>query len=165
MNRRRRQGREPRRRGHQPVIAARMGGIEPRHFLSSGLAAPPSDANAVPFTAAYIDVAGNLIGHMRANVAAEPVRRTLAARSIELTDDPGMIDMRRFALPRDTMHQQQWLAVLEELPVEESTNAPGDVPNDEAHQPYAYAFFNHLADRRMPAESRFTSGASLDGLG
>src|SRR3954452_5091665 len=32
-----------------PAVAARMGALEPRHFLSAGLAAMPSDANGVPF--------------------------------------------------------------------------------------------------------------------
>src|SRR3954451_4132420 len=147
-----------------PLVAARMGGIDPRHLLSSALGALPSDANGVPFTAAYVDVGGNLIANMRANVAAEAIGRSLVTRLLEMTDDPGMIDMLRFALARDTMHQQQWLAVLEELPAEESTNAPGDVPNDADHQKYAYAFFNHN-DMPLPDDARFLSGPSLDGLG
>jgi hypothetical protein len=32
-----------------------------------------------------------------------------------LTDDPGMKDMLQFLIARDTMHQNQWLAVIEEL--------------------------------------------------
>src|SRR5829696_7643978 len=32
-----------------PAVAARMGALEPRHFLSGGLGAMPSDANGVPF--------------------------------------------------------------------------------------------------------------------
>src|ERR1700710_851828 len=98
-----------------PTVAARMGGMEPRHFLSAGLAALPSDANGVPFNAGYIDAAGNLIANMYANCAAEAVGRTLATRLLELTDDPGMEDMLRFLIARDTMHQQQWMAVIEEL--------------------------------------------------
>src|SRR5436305_8199333 len=43
-----------------PLVSARMGGVEPRHFLSGGLSAMPSDANGVPFNAACIDVGGNL---------------------------------------------------------------------------------------------------------
>src|SRR3954454_4631682 len=147
-----------------PLVAARMGGVEPRHFLSSGLAAMPSDANGVQFSAACIDVGGNLIANMRANVAAEAIGRTLVTRLLELTDDPGMIDMLRFALARDTMHQQQWLAVLEELGPEEIFNAPGDVPNHSDHEQYAYAFFNH-SDTALPEDARFVSGPSLDGLG
>jgi Mn-containing catalase len=34
-----------------PAVAARMGALEPRHFLTGGLSALPSDANGVPFSA------------------------------------------------------------------------------------------------------------------
>src|SRR3954470_17647807 len=81
-----------------PAVAARMGALEPRHFLSAGLAATPADANGVPFTAASLDIAGNLIANMRANVAAEALGRTLATRLLELTDDPGMKDLLRFLI-------------------------------------------------------------------
>jgi Mn-containing catalase len=148
-----------------PAVAARMSGLEPRHFLSGGLAAMPSDANGVPFNANCIDAAGNLIANMRANVAAEAVGRTLATRLLELTDDPGMQDMLRFLIARDTMHQQQWLAVLEELPVDQATNAPGDFENEGLYEEHAYAFLNHLGDRSVDDGARWSSGPSLDGKG
>ena len=148
-----------------PAVAARMGALEPRHFLSGGLSALPSDANGVPFNANCVDAGGNLIANMRANVAAEAVGRTLATRLYELTDDPGMQDMLRFLIARDTMHQQQWLAVLEELGPEMATNAPGDFENEGEHAKHAYAFFDHLMDRSLPADARFVSGPSLDGKG
>src|SRR3954447_5999826 len=148
-----------------PAVAARMGALEPRHFLSGGLSAMPSDANGVPFNAACIDAGGNLIANMRANVAAEAIGRTLACRLLEMTDDPGMRDMLRFLIARDTMHQQQWLAVLEELGPEMATNAPGDFENEPPHDANAYAFFNHLMDEPMPADARWTSGPSFDGKG
>jgi Mn-containing catalase len=148
-----------------PAVAARMGGLEPRHFLTGGLSALPSDANGVPFNAVSVDAAGNLIANMRANVAAEAVGRTLAARLYELTDDPGMKDLLRFLIARDTMHQQQWLAVLEELPAEQALNAPGDFENEGEDAANAYAFFDHLADRDVDPAARFTSGPSLDGKG
>ncbi|MCV5961361.1 manganese catalase family protein, partial [Escherichia coli] len=75
----------------------------------------PSDSNGVPFNAACIDVGGNLVANMHANVAAEAIGRTLASRLREATDDPGMKDMLSFLIARDTMHQQQWLAAAEEL--------------------------------------------------
>lgn len=148
-----------------PAVAARMGALEPRHFLTGGLSALPSDANGVPFSAGYVDTAGNLIANMRANVAAEAVGRTLAARLHELTDDAGMKDLLRFLIARDTMHQQQWLAVLEELPAEQALNAPGDFENTGADAESAYAFFDHLADRDVDRTARFASGPSLDGKG
>jgi len=52
---------------------------------------------------------------MYTNVAAESIGRALATRLWEITEDPGMKDMLSFMIARDTMHQQQWLAVIEEL--------------------------------------------------
>jgi Mn-containing catalase len=146
-----------------PLVAARMGGIEPRHFLSGGLSAMPSDANGVPFNAACIDVGGNLLANMRANVAAEAIGRTLAARLRELTDDPGMKDLLSFLIARDTMHQQQWLAAIEELG-DANQNAPNDVADEGDYHKYAYAFFGH-ADAPMEPGARWLSGRSLDGKG
>ena len=83
-----------------------MGGVEPRHYLSGAFSAMPADANGVPFNAACIDVGGNLLSNLRANVASESIRRSLAARLRELTDDPGMKDLLSFLIARDTMHQQ-----------------------------------------------------------
>jgi Mn-containing catalase len=148
-----------------PAVAARMGALEPRHFLSGGLSAMPSDANGVPFNANCVDAGGNLIANMRANVAAEAIGRTLATRLLELTDDPGMKDMLKFLIARDTMHQQQWLAVLEELGPEQATNAPGDYENEPDYRQHAYAFLNHLMDTPLPRDARWTSGPSLDGKG
>jgi Mn-containing catalase len=148
-----------------PAVAARMGALEPRHFLSAGLGALPSDANGVPFSTASVDTGGNLIADMRANVAAEAIGRTLAVRLFELTDDPGMKDLLRFLIARDTMHQQQWLAVLEELGPEMATNAPGDFENEGEYREHAYAFFNHLMDSDAPTEGRWTSGPTFDGKG
>jgi len=148
-----------------PIVAARMGALEPRHFLTAGLAAMPSDANGVPFNAACIDVGGNLIANMRANVAAEAIGRTLACRLLEMTDDPGMKDMLRFLIARDTMHQQQWLAVLEELGPEMATNAPGDFENTDEFADHAYNFINHHMDKEIDPSARFASGQSFDGKG
>jgi hypothetical protein len=44
------------------------------------------------------------------------------------------------------MHQQQWLAVLEELGPELATNAPGENESAPEHQRDAYGFFNHLGN-------------------
>lgn len=148
-----------------PAVAARMGALEPRHFLSGGLAAMPSDANGVPFTTASVDTGGNLIANMRANVAAEAIGRTLAARLYELTDDPGMKDLLKYLIARDTMHQQQWLAVLEELGPEMANNAPGDFENEDEYAKHAYSFINHAPDGEIDPGSRWLSGPTLDGKG
>jgi Mn-containing catalase len=140
-----------------------MGGVEPRHYLTGGLAAMPADANGVPFNANCIDVAGNMTANMRANVAAEAVGRTLAARLREMTDDPGMKDMLSFLIARDTMHQQQWLAAIEDLG-DTNASAPNDVLDEGDYKQYAYAFFGH-GDEPMDPAARWLSGPSLDGRG
>src|SRR3954453_1727101 len=147
------------------AVAARMGALEPRHFLSAGLAAMPSDANGVPFNANCVDAGGNLIADMRANVAAEAIGRTLATRLLELTDDPGMKDMLNFLIARDTMHQQKWLPGARGARPERATNAPGYYENTPDHRRHAYAFLNHNMDSPMPPDARWTSGVSPEGKG
>lgn len=98
-----------------PVAGAVLSGMDMRHILSTGLAAMPSDANGVPFNMSHIYASGNIAGDMYCNVAAEATGRNLAVPLYNSTDDPGMKDMLEFNIARDTMHQEQWLAVLEEL--------------------------------------------------
>jgi Mn-containing catalase len=100
---------------------------------------------------------------MRANVAAESIGRTLAARLRELTDDPGMKDMLSFLIARDTMHQQQWLAAIEDAGDKDGV-APNDVPDTEEHAKYAYQFFGH-GEEPMAEDARWLSGRSPDGKG
>jgi Mn-containing catalase len=146
-----------------PLVSARMGGVEPRHYLTAGLAAMPADANGVPFNAACIDVGGNLTANMRANVAAEAIGRTLAARLREMTDDPGMKDMLSYLIARDTMHQQQWMAAIEEIG-DTFASAPNDVLDEGEYARHAYAFFNHT-DSPDAEMGRWAQGPSLDGKG
>jgi Mn-containing catalase len=50
----------------------------------------------------------------RARFAAESIGRTLAVRLYNATADEGMQKMLSYLIARDTMHQQQWLAIIEE---------------------------------------------------
>src|SRR5690606_10468002 len=76
-----------------PVVKEIMGGMDPRHYLSAGLAARASDANGVPCSGAWVVASGNLAADMYANVMAESTGRLSATRLWESTDDPGMKDM------------------------------------------------------------------------
>lgn len=111
-----------------PAIQAMLGGQDPRHYLSAGAAAMPVNSDGVPFDMSHIYASGNLAADMYANVAAESTGRLLATRLYELTDDPGMKDMLSFLIARDAMHQQQWLAVLEELGGEQALPIPDSFP-------------------------------------
>src|SRR3954447_9298349 len=146
-----------------PAVEAVLGGQDPRHVLSSGLGAMPVDSNGVPFTGAYVVATGNLAADMHANVTAEGGGRVLATRLYEMTDDPGMKEMLSFLIARDTMHQNQWQAVLEELK-DMGMPVPSDFPQEEEAQEFAYDFFVH-SDGEVPEDARWTSGPSVDSKG
>jgi Mn-containing catalase len=122
-----------------PMVGAILGGIDPCHVLSTGLAATTSDSNGVPFNGSWVVATGNLVSDMYANVAAEASGRLLATRLWEMTDDPGMKDMLSFLIARDTMHQNQWLAVIEEL--EDALPIPDDFPQTQEKQEVSYTYF------------------------
>lgn len=92
-----------------------LNGVDLRHMLSTGLAALPSDSNGLPFDASHVYASGNIAADMLANVTAEATGRTLAVRLYNMTDDPGMHEMLSFLIARDTMHQNQFMAAIEEM--------------------------------------------------
>ncbi|WP_019949463.1 manganese catalase family protein [Hymenobacter aerophilus] len=147
------------------AIGAVMGGMDVRHILSSGLSAMAVDANGVPFNGSWVVGSGNLAADMYANVMAESTGRLLATRLWEATDDPGMKDMLAFLIARDTMHQNQWLAVLEELGGPTGVHPiPNSFPQSEELQQYSYAFMSTSINGET-APGRWTSGPSIDGKG
>jgi Mn-containing catalase len=145
------------------AVAAIMGGQSARHVLSSGLGAMPVDSDGNPFDGSWCVATGNLAADMHANVTAEGGGRLLATRLYEMTDDPGMKDMLSFLIARDTMHQNQWMAVLEELK-DMGMPVPSDFPQEQEQQEYSYAFFVH-SDAPVPDDARWTSGPSVDSKG
>jgi Mn-containing catalase len=148
------------------AVAAVLGGMNPRHFLSAGLSATPENANGVPFNCSHVYASGNIAGDMLANATAEATGRTLACRLYEMTDDPGMKDMLSFLIARDTMHQQQWLAVIEELGgFKEQLPVPNSFPQSKENQEFSYVFMNSNVDGSINVSGRFTEGSSLDGKG
>ncbi|MGF1622735.1 MAG: manganese catalase family protein [Rhodomicrobiaceae bacterium] len=146
-----------------PIVHAILAGMNPRHVLSSGLAAMPVNSNGVPFDMSHVYATGNIAADMLANVTAEAGGRVLASRLYNMTDDPGMKDMLSFLIARDTMHQEQWLAVIEELGgLEEALPIPNSTPPEHEATEYSYTFMNTLLDKDAP-EGRWSSGPSLDG--
>ena len=141
-----------------------LNGMDMRHILSTGLAALPSDANGVPFDASHVYASGNIAADMYANVTAESSGRALAVRLYNMTDDPGMRDMLSFLIARDTMHQQQWLAAIEELGGKEALPIPNSFPQEKENQEFSYVYLGHMTDDSIP-EGRWSSGPSMDGKG
>lgn len=149
-----------------PMVAAIFGGMNMRHYLSTGMAATTEDANGTPFDASHVYASGNLASDMYCNVAAEATGRVLACRLYEMTDDPGMKDMLSFLIARDTMHQQQWLAVIEELGgYEGALPIPNSFPQSKEVQDFSYAYVATGVEGAPVPEGRFTQGRSLDGRG
>ena len=145
------------------LVEAIMGGQDPRHVLSSGLAAMPVDSNGLPFNGSWVVATGNLAADMHSNVAAEGAGRLLATRLYEMTDDSGMKDMLSFLIARDTMHQNQWMAVLEEFE-DMGMPVPVDFPQELEKQELSYSFFVH-SDAPVPEDARWVNGPSVDGKG
>src|SRR3954454_22038843 len=155
-----------------PVVNAVMGGERPRHMvegmlhkhlLSTGLSAFPGNSDGLPFDCSHVYASGNLAGDMFANIAAEATGRTLAVRLFNAAHDPGMKDMLSFLIARDTMHQQQWLAVIEELGAGKALPIPNSFDQSQEKQEFSYAFFATRVDGALPPEGRFNTGPSLDG--
>ncbi|WP_106478661.1 manganese catalase family protein [Phytohalomonas tamaricis] len=147
------------------VVHAILGGMNPRHVLSSGMAAMPVNANGVPFDMSHIYASGNVAADMLANVTAESTGRVLASRLYNMTEDKGMKDMLSFLIARDTMHQQQWLAVIEELGgLPASLPIPNSTPEAHENMEHSYYVLNTSLDKELP-EGRWSSGPSFDGRG
>ncbi|MGK9055521.1 manganese catalase family protein [Neorhizobium petrolearium] len=149
-----------------PVGGAVLGGINLKNLLSAGLSAMPVDSDGVPFDMSHIYASGNIAADMTANVAAESTGRVLAVRLYNMTSDPGMKDMLSFLIARDTMHQNQWLAALEELGGTTSAfPIPNSFPQEQEQKEFSYAFLGFQADGSDPVAGRWSQGTSVDGKG
>lgn len=149
------------------IVNAVLGGMDVRQIISSGLSAMATDANGNPFNGSWVVGTGNIVADMYANVAAEAGGRGLVARLKNFTNDPGMKDTLSFLLARDTMHQQQWLAVIEELGGNaKNLPIPNTVPDEPDVEKFSHAFISTNIDKKAAVpEGRWTSGPSLDGKG
>ena len=148
------------------AVGAIMGGMNLKNLLSAGLSAMPVDSDGVPFNMSHIYASGNIAADMTANVAAEATGRTLAVRLYNMTDDTGMKDMLQYLIARDTMHQNQWLAALEELGgMTGAFPIPNSHPQAEEKTDFSYAYLGFQADGSAPAPGRWSEGQSIDGKG
>ncbi|HEX9979011.1 MAG TPA: manganese catalase family protein [Flavobacterium sp.] len=154
-----------------PILEAIMGGADPRHYLSAGMAALAADSNGVPFNGSWVVGSGNLAADMYANVMAESTGRVLATRLWNSTNDKGMKDMLSFLIARDTMHQNQWLAVLEEIGgFEGNIPIPNTFPQTEENHKFAYTFLStniatEVNDDNNSHQGRWATGQSIDKKG
>lgn len=159
-----------------PIIGAVMGGSNPRemimasmnpqHGIVSGLGAMPADSVGFPWNGRFIVASGNLLADFRSNLHAESQGRLQAVRLYEMSNDPGVKDTLSFMIARDTMHQNQWLAAIEELEKDnlETTPVPSSFPLELEKREFAYQFWNH-SEGTQSSEGRWAKGQSMDGRG
>jgi Mn-containing catalase len=151
-----------------PALAAVIGGMNVQAAIVGGGGATPSDSAGVPWNGRYIVASGNLLADFRANVAAESQGRLQAIRLYEMTDDRGVKDLLSFMIARDTMHQNQWLAAIEQLKEDglEQTPCPSDFPPELENQTYSYQYWACSGDGASDSkQGRWASGPSMDGRG
>jgi Mn-containing catalase len=143
-----------------------IGGMNPQHAIVSGLGATPTDSVGFPWTSRYIIASGNLLADFRFNVTAESQGRLQVARLYGMTTDRGVRDLLSFLLARDTMHQNQWLAAINELEADglDMTPTPGNFPRELEMQSVAYQYMN-FSEGEESREGRWADGPSYDGHG
>ena len=126
-----------------PVVGAVLGGMDPQQAIVAG---------------------GNLLADFRANAAAEAQGRMQTARLYNMTDDPGVRNMLKFNLARDTLHQNLWLKAIEELQAGglETTVVPNAL-FDEEYAEHATSVW-HLSDGTAGHEGSWAAGPQPDGL-
>jgi Mn-containing catalase len=145
-----------------PVINAALGGMNPQHVIVSGLGATPTDSVGYPWNSRYTIASGNLLADFRANLNAESQGRLQVVRLYESTTDKGVRDMLSFLIARDTMHQNQWMAAIEELEMNQKAIVPSTFPQDLEKQDVSYSFMN-FSDGEESKLGRWASGSSMDG--
>lgn len=59
-----------------------------------------------------------------------------------MTTDKGVRDMLSFLIARDTMHQNQWMAAIEELEMNQKAVVPSTFPQDLEKKEVSYSFMN-----------------------
>jgi Mn-containing catalase len=152
--------------GGARVEDAILAGMNPQHLIVAGSGPRPSDSAGNPWTAGYMCASGNLLADFRFNVTAESQGRLQVARLYNMTDDAGVRDMLSFLIARDTMHQNQWLAAIEELQTDglEFTPVPSNFPQDLEKQEVAYTFVT-ASDGAASTNGSWSQGPSPDGRG
>ena len=156
--------------GSSPGVMAVMVGMNPQHMIVSGLSAMIADSNGNPWSGSFVTASGNIAADLYVNAISEMHGRLQASRVYELTDDPGIRDTLSFMLARDLLHQEQWLAAIEELGGPTAVlPIPGQLTADTLgkNEKYAYAVMSYAQN---PADTttgkgRWANGPAIDGKG
>ena len=84
------------------------------HYAEHGLDLYPTDANGVPFTAAYFAAVGDPVANLSEDMAAEQKARAVYENLINLTNDPDVIGPLLFLRQREVIHFNRFKSLYEE---------------------------------------------------
>ena len=152
--------------GANGISEHKVAAMNPKHLIASGTGALPTDSVGYPWNGNYIIASGNLLADFRANVAAESQGRLQAIRIYEMAEDEGLKKMLEFMIARDTMHQNQWLAAIEELQKDglEEVIAPSNFDRSRENQSVSYQYWD-LSEGNESQQGAWAQGTAPDGKG
>lgn len=77
-----------------------------------------------------------------------------------------MREMLAYLIARETMHQNQWQAVIEELDEERpQMPVPNSFPQEAENQDFNYVYLGFTDDGAEPPHGRWSEGPSIEGKG
>ncbi len=94
----------------EEIKEAGLGG----HYAEHGRAIFPTDANGVPFTAAYFSTTGDPIADLEEDLAAEQKARAVYENLMDLTNDPDILAPLSFLRQREVIHFRRFKELYDE---------------------------------------------------
>src|SRR4051812_24176703 len=152
--------------GGARIEDALVAGMNPQHLIVAGSGPRLADSVGNPWNAGYTIASGNRLADFRFTVTAESQGRLQVCRLYNMTQDAGVRDMLSFLIARDTMHQNQWLAAIQELEEDglDRTPVPAAFPQALEKGEVAYQFIDASEGSRS-REGGGAKGPSKDGGG
>ena len=84
------------------------------HYAEHGKGLFPTDANGIPFTAAYFATTGDPVADLSEDMAAEQKARAVYENLINLTNDQDVIDVLLFLRQREIIHFNRFKELYDE---------------------------------------------------
>lgn len=78
------------------------------YFVDHTTGIYPSASSGVPYTAAFMQVKGDIITDLHEDLAAEQKARTTYDNILRFCDDPNVMDAIRFLRAREVVHYQRF---------------------------------------------------------
>lgn len=99
--------------GNATLDEMREAGLD-THYAEHGKGLYPTDANGIPFTAAYFATTGDAVADLAEDMAAEEKARAVYENLIELTQDKDVIDVLLFLRQREIVHYARFKELYDE---------------------------------------------------